>query len=144
MQFLNIRFPSFSYVDVISQSWWNDWIKAYWSFYEHKKSDRFMSCQSNLNAQKTSRKQMNKCLKLHTTSLLQNAVWGPTWEGVRERGEVGGTWGDYVGNWSKIPFLGFFGQLPHIDLLKITTYWPPHDERVRSSFAESCKKLSHY
>ena len=36
-----------------------------------------------------------------------------------------------VMNWSKMLFLGTFW--------KITTYWPPLDERVRSSFAESCK-----
>ena len=51
-------------------------------------------------------------------------------------GYVGGGGGVYVGggfdvrNWSKRLFLGTFW--------KITTYWPPLDERVCSSFAERC------
>ena len=42
----------------------------------------------------------------------------------------------------KCSFWAFFGKLLHIGLFKITTNWPPLDERVRSSFAESCKKYS--
>ena len=43
----------------------------------------------------------------------------------------GGYVEDYVGNWSKMPFWALFGKLPHIGR--------PLDERVRSSFPESCK-----
>ena len=39
-------------------------------------------------------------------------------------------------NWSKMLFL--------VTFRKITTYWPPLDERVRSSFAESCRSDKHY
>ena len=52
--------------------------------------------------------------------------WGVRW------GEVSwGGGGIDVRSWSKRLFLGIFW--------KITTYWPPLDERVRLSFAESCK-----
>ena len=50
-------------------------------------------------------------------------------------GGGGVRWGEGEGvdvrSWSKMQFLGTFW--------KITTYWPPLDERVRSSFAETCK-----
>ena len=51
-------------------------------------------------------------------------------------GYVGRGVGVDVKSWSKKLFLGTFW--------KIATYWPPLDERVRSSFAESCKNQSHY
>ena len=50
---------------------------------------------------------------------------GVRWGGVRWGGG-----GFDVRNWSKRLFLGTFW--------KITTYWPPLDERVCSSFAERC------
>ena len=43
----------------------------------------------------------------------------------------GGEGGVDLRSWSKKLFLG--------TLCKVTTYWPPLDEHVRSSFAESCK-----
>ena len=39
---------------------------------------------------------------------------------------------------------GLLEKLLYIGLFKITTFWPPLDERIRSSFAEICKKYSHY
>ena len=56
--------------------------------------------------------------------------WGVHWGGggggcMLQRGGVDLT------SWSKLLFLGTFW--------KISTYWPLLDERVGSSFAESCK-----
>ena len=58
--------------------------------------------------------------------------------GVRWGGGGSTLAGGYVGeggvdvrSWSKVLFLGTFW--------KITTCWSPLDERVRSSFAESCR-----
>ena len=48
--------------------------------------------------------------------------------GTLERGGGGG--GVDVMSWSKMLYLGSFW--------KINTYWSPLDERVRSSFEESC------
>ena len=57
--------------------------------------------------------------------------WGVRWEGGGGTLGRGGGGVFDVRSWSKMLFLGFFW--------KITTYSPPLDERVRSSFAESCK-----
>ena len=50
--------------------------------------------------------------------------------------------GGVVSAWNdpKWRFWAIFGKLIHIGIFKITTFWPPLDERVRSSFEESCKK----
>ena len=61
---------------------------------------------------------------------VEGVRWG---EGVRCRGGKLGRGGGVVDvkSWSKMLFLGTFW--------KITTYWSPLDERVRSNFAESCR-----
>ena len=54
---------------------------------------------------------------------------------TREKGRVRRGW------WVRVKNV-VFGHF--LENLKITTNWPPLDERVRSSFAESCKNESHY
>ena len=74
-----------------------------------------------------------------TPYILVFRIGGTSW--VRDGGTLWVGGGGYIGagrgrgvearSWSKKLFLGTFQ--------KITTYWPPLDERVRSGFAESCK-----
>ena len=58
---------------------------------------------------------------------------GGGWGWIRWIGGGAGTLGRGVDvrSWSKMLFLGTFW--------KTTTYWSPLDERVRSSFAKSCR-----